>query len=91
MPPKIRRFHRHDNDVTHPDSDLVIAAGAEVLLARLVRLHPQNLERPEALGQRSAQQSPGEEQHDDQDGSHDHRVIGLARSLARPEGVETHA
>ena len=49
MPAEIRRFHWHYDDVADPGADLVVAAGAQVFLARLVGLYPKDLERPETL------------------------------------------
>jgi enoyl-CoA hydratase/carnithine racemase len=45
MAPEIRRIHRHDDLVTRPRLDLVIATGAAVALRRLVRLNVTNLVR----------------------------------------------
>ena len=49
MTPEVGRVDRHDDEVTSPRRDLTFAAGAEVLLRRLVRLDAPDLERPAAV------------------------------------------
>ena len=88
---EIRCFGRHDHNVADAQAYLVIASRAQVLLARLVGLHPEDLEGPEILRHDSAEEGPGDQEDNHDDRANDHGVVGLAGAFTRSEGVETHA
>lgn len=94
MTTQIRALGRHHDDVARAHFDLLVAPGAEVLLAGLVGLHLQDLERPETLGgvghPGSGEQGPGEQEDYHDDCADDHGVVGFAGALPGPERVEAH-
>ncbi len=56
VPAEIRSLERYDDVMAHPGDDVVVAAGAPVGLAGLVRLHPSDVV-PGYLGYRTHSKS----------------------------------
>ena len=97
MPPEIGRRIGYHHVVPGAGRDRSAATGAGVVLARLVRLDPPNLQRPEpdlvvlvGLAHRhSAEQGPGHERDADEH-ARGHVEVVEARALVLPGRVESH-
>ncbi|MEA3185204.1 MAG: hypothetical protein QOJ74_1681 [Ilumatobacteraceae bacterium] len=79
MATQIRRIGRHGHVVARARRDLAMAAGADVGLDRLVRLHAAHLDRAEAAIPQthgSAQHDPGEQPDHRDDSRDDEDVVG---------------
>ena len=93
--PKVRCLERYGDDVTGPRGDVAIAARADVVLRRLVRLNATNLtlDGGGEIGARhpgrSAERGPEDHRSADDQGGRDEEIVPVG-TLSGGVGVESH-